>query len=111
MPLILYLAFAIAGFAVIWRKLKRGHPALRAAIARIPEPFQTAIRCTTCFSYWLSLLATVLFEPLANALPGIAGIVVGWFALAFLSVTLRYVCDYLGILAKPSHGHAAHAHD
>ena len=102
MTSILILALAVAGFAHIWRKLKRNHPRLREAIGTIPEPLQTAVRCTSCFTYWLSLAAVLIVQPLPQR--GLLPLAISWMAVSALGVAFVYSLELLRGATRAHHG-------
>lgn len=93
------ISLIIAGFVVVFSKLRDQTLWLNAIIKRIPYPFSKAITCTFCFGYWLALLASIYFDPLsvwqpnlpdwgANAWP-VLRVLGGWFALGLLATFWR----------------------
>jgi hypothetical protein len=92
---------AIGSFAVIWRKLLNDAPRLRNGIkAHIPYPISRALTCGFCFTYWLSLVSLIIFNPLNGWLPPLQSVIpstlipfiylsVSWMTLGFISLLWR----------------------
>lgn len=98
---IVMAGLAIGSFAVIWRKLLNDLPRLRDSIKKyIPYPISRALVCGFCFTYWLSLVSLVVFNPLGDWLPPLQSIVpvaldpfiyisISWMILGFIALLWR----------------------
>ena len=113
-------SFTVAGIAVLWRSFLYDSAALRDGIrARLPKFFAKALTCGMCFTYWLSLLVVVVFDPLGGWLPplrfGVAPwayaplqITVSWMAIGMLSVFIRFSYAALSELVHYQVHHVNH---
>ena len=88
------LGFAVAGAAVLWRNLQESSESLRKALGALPALLGKSLTCGSCFTYWLSLFAVILFDPLSgwtlSNINELIHVLLSWFALAFVSVTFRF---------------------
>jgi hypothetical protein len=96
-------AAAIAGFAVIWRNLLQKSKSLQSFLnTNFPYFLSYALQCGSCFTYWLTLLFLVFFNPLKNwSLPvefeinktisELLMFLINWMILALVAVTMRFV--------------------
>lgn len=89
------LSLAIAGFVVVFSKLRDQTTWINAVIKRLPYPFSKAVTCTFCFGYWLSLAAALYFDPLAAWQPALPA----WGAAAWPVVRVLGAWYAVGLLA------------
>ncbi len=94
----------IGSITVIWRKLLNDLPSLREGIkAHVPYPISRALTCGFCFTYWFSLGALIVFNPLNGWLPTMQPIVpsildpfiylfISWMILGFTALLWRSLC-------------------
>lgn len=77
-------ALAVASLAVLVRNLLYNFPKAQTLLPR-------AITCGFCFTYWLSLVYVVFFDPLAGYLQNpFIQFVFSWLVLAFVTVVFRF---------------------
>lgn len=103
-------SFTIAGIAVIWRNWLHDHPAWKEYIQKYLKGFYKVLLCGSCFTYWISLLFLLIHNPLQSWIleePIIFKMAASWMALAFLSVSLRF----LYVLIQENVHRLVHAHD
>ncbi len=93
---------AIAGAAVVWRSFLYDFKWLREGIkSHTPIYIGKMLTCGTCFTYWLTLLVVIIFDPLAGWLPTqrvqlggevavLLQIVFSWMAIALIATLLRF---------------------
>lgn len=58
------ISMAVAGLAVCWRNLQNDIPALANAVGKLPYVLKKGLRCGFCSTFWFSLVAVLLVEPL-----------------------------------------------
>jgi hypothetical protein len=63
------ISLGIAGFVVVFSKLRDQTTWLNVIVKALPYPFSKAITCTFCFGYWLGLAAALYFDPLSSWQP------------------------------------------
>jgi len=89
MPEYLFLCLVVAGIATLWRNLLAMNAPLRDGVHSLP--FQKALTCGFCFSYWLSLLAIVLWQPqFGSAIPSLR-----WQFLEVLEPCIRFIASWM----------------
>ncbi len=100
---LVFISAAVASFSVIWRKLLNDLPALKRGIMeRVPSPANRALTCGFCFTYWASLAATLLFDPLAPWHPPLRSaalahteplvhVALSWMLIGFVAITFRFL--------------------
>lgn len=81
---------AVAGATILWRTIKDDHPRFKKFIVNLPL-VGPALQCGICVSYWFSLVALALVDPLPGWRPVLPydlglfepAIILGlmWFAL------------------------------
>jgi hypothetical protein len=81
---------AVSGATILWRTIKDDHPRFKAFVIGLPL-VGPALQCGICISYWFSLAALAVVDPLPGwrpALPhGLGGLEpllmlgIVWFAL------------------------------
>jgi hypothetical protein len=117
------IAAAVAGTALLWRNYRYDSEIrINGALDRLPYLLQKPITCGLCFTFWISLVATIIFFPfpaLIESLPyrlqlsepvmAFVTFFVQWFALGALSTMIVYIVD---TLFEASHylKHAVGAH-
>ena len=67
---VLLTSLAVAGAAVLWRNLSLEGSAIHEWLYNhTPKLHRRALLCGFCFTYWLALAATILFDPFHGWLP------------------------------------------
>lgn len=100
-------SLVLAGLGRIWRKLQKDIPGLKPGIHKyIPSLIARALTCSFCFTFWLSLLFVLIFNPLHNWLPtprfyltdntqAILSIFFAWMAVGTGAWIVRFIMDEL----------------
>ena len=98
LTLLFLSALAVSGAAILWRKILVDHPRLKAAIQQRMGYWSGMLLCGSCFTYWLGLAFTLLFDPLSEWsisakhiwFSRIVHYGISWMALSSLSLMLRF---------------------
>lgn len=86
------ISISVAGFAILWRNLIYDSPNLRANLKKVPNFLHIALTCGFCFTFWISLVAAILFDPFQ-----------AWqvpfriVALAPLSPLFEYIASWMAV--------------
>ncbi len=100
---IIFVAITIASWSIVWRKMLHDLPQLKQWIAKhISYPLSHAVICGFCFTYWTSLIAVLIFNPLdswqlplRSILPALIKNLIhlfaSWMIVAFVAITFRYL--------------------
>lgn len=98
------IAASTATTALIWRTLLLDHPRLLALVESTPF-IGGGLRCGFCSAVWLSLLAILLYNPLASwatQFPFLIGLGLSWLALStgvlFLRNLIAALMEGTGVL-------------
>ena len=108
-------SLVVAGIAVLWRALRMRHGNLVKFLRKHLGSFATAFLCGFCFTYWVSFIYLLFFNPLTDwQLPlrynfptNIETFILflcSWMALGFVSVTFRFIF----VLLKETVDHFTH---
>jgi hypothetical protein len=111
----------VSGAVLLWRTYRYDEEnAFNKKLDALPYLLRKPITCGLCFTFWLSLLAAIIFVPFAEWLPllqyrfalgeavsGLLNFLVSWLALGTATTFLVYVID---TFYQVSHyyKHAAH---
>ena len=100
------IVVAVAGVALLWRTYRYDSDnKFNTVLDRLPYALRKPITCGLCFTFWISLLATIIFSPFAAAIAflpyrfalggaiGVVNFLIQWFALGTAAVTVVYVVD------------------
>jgi len=89
----LYSILALAGIAVLWRKVLVDHPYIQNIIQANLGYFSNALLCGLCFTYWISLGFVLVYNPIQFQFPlhHYAQFFFSWMAVAFGAVFLRFL--------------------
>jgi hypothetical protein len=95
---LLISALAVAGAAVLWRNILENHPKLKASISNILGKADKVLLCGSCFTYWLSLVFVLIFNPLSGLVINAGNKIfqdfshcfISWMALGMMSVIIRF---------------------
>lgn len=86
----LVVCASAAMIALIWRAIMLDHPAFALRVKNIPYVIGAALYCGFCFTVWLSILATLLYNPLPKyPLP------INLLTVAFVTLILRNLAALL----------------
>jgi len=61
-------AAALAGFAVLWRNWLEDHPHWKEWIHRHFKTIGKAVTCGSCFTFWITLIFVLIFNPINDFL-------------------------------------------
>lgn len=96
----LIITSIVAGITVLWRTIKNDYPRFKAWVGNIPVVGE-ALNCGVCTSYWFSLVAVLVANPLANwhlpldfsiaPLTPLADLLAQWICLGTSVLLLRSV--------------------
>jgi|GEM_PF-2913572 len=109
-------SFSVAGTAILWRKILADHVRLKKYMQDRFGKFSQAFLCGSCFTYWLSLLFILTFDPLAEwtalnpstAGAALAHIFLSWMALSTVSLIFRFG---FVMIQEVVHHQVHHLHD
>jgi hypothetical protein len=95
-----------AALALVWRTLLLDHPRLLAFIESIPL-LGGVLRCGFCAVVWLSLFATLFYNPLASwadRFSFLVAILISWFAVSagvlFVRNLIACLMEGCGVLTE-----------
>lgn len=97
---------ALAGISVLWKNTLTDFPRLEPVIRAKLGGFSKLLLCGPCFTYWISLAAVCVLDPLAGwdlprrfalAFPyeQLTRFALAWFALGFVAILFRITYLYL----------------
>ncbi len=90
---------AIAGLAIIWRNWLIDHKQFSSFLKKIPF-LGKALTCGSCFTYWISLLALTIYNPIKDwpilsynnvYINFLFTLLFQWMAISFGAVFLRFI--------------------
>ena len=104
-----FLSLALAGMGKIWSKLQKDFPNFKIFIKKLPSLKSHALCCSFCFTFWLSLLFVLLFNPLNNWIPlprfdisnewiVVISIFFSWMIIGTGAWIARFIMDELQLL-------------
>jgi hypothetical protein len=102
--------FSIAGFTIIWRNWIEDHNSYKKIIEQKLGSYKKILLCGSCFTYWITLLFILIYNPIDNWKPAdfnIINIFMSWMALAYISVFLRFTY----VLVQQSVHNLVHTHN
>lgn len=103
----LFAISAVAGTSVLWRNWLVQHVSVEAKIKTTLGRYANVLVCGSCFTYWLSLAASLLSPALRNLITDPLSLLALWMSVSYGSVLLRFT--YVLIQEKVSI--LVHAHD
>lgn len=105
----LIMVSATASLALIWRALLLDHPLLLARVQSVPF-IGGALQCGFCSALWLSLVAVLIYNPLAPWGAGMHPFIalgISWLAVGAWVLILRnttaLLMEAVGVLAHQHH--------
>jgi len=120
------LAMSVAEIGMIWRALVTDNASLKSGLEKIlPHLAFEAVTCSFCLTFWLSLAAAILFDPLRGFLPPLRlefisaarlplQIVFTWMVLGTATLAVRTLAEQLfritAVLACIVKNHPLHKH-
>lgn len=94
----IFIISALAGFAILWRNWLVDHPSWKQWIFINLKSTHKILTCGSCFSYWISLLVILIWNPLfllfSFILKTESYIIISlfsWMSLSFGVVSLRFL--------------------
>jgi len=96
------ITIAVAGTSILWKNLLGHTPSVAKFVNKIPYPIDHALRCGFCITYWMALVAVIIFNPLSFWEPSIRfeileplksflHLFVSWFSIGILAAILRFI--------------------
>ena|SRR5258708_4715315 len=98
----IFSILAIAGIAVLWRSLLADHASIKEWLIRHVPLLKPSLACGTCFTYWLTLLFVLIFDPLHGWLPPLRfalpspldwlfSLGLSWMAVSMGALVIRFI--------------------
>lgn len=100
----------LAGLGRIWAKLQKDLPFIKEFIKnKLHHLLAHALTCSFCFTFWLSLIFVLFFDPLVGWMPvnrieiniiweQFLKILFSWMAVGTTSWIIRFIMDELQML-------------
>jgi len=86
---------SVAGFTVIWRNWINDHPKYKIKIENILGSYKKVLLCGSCFTYWISLIFTIINNPLksmwGDSMYSGFYFIASWMALSYGAVFARFL--------------------
>lgn len=110
-------ATSLAGTAVLWRNWLQDHPSWKDRLQKDLGIIAKALTCGSCFTFWITLIFVLIFDPLgvflfqtmpmASIFP--ASYLIQWMALGWGAIFLRFLYIFLqesvSAMVHGGHGH------
>lgn len=102
---IFLFSLAIAGIGRLWIKIQKDFPGLTSWIKKtLPELLVKAITCSLCFTYWLTFLLVLFFNPLLGWSPSVRTeapeylinflyFFLSWMSIGTMAWIIRFIID------------------
>lgn len=106
----LFSSLVLAALGRIWKKFLKDFPTLKIFVKnKLPELISRALCCSFCFTFWISLMFVLLFNPLHDWLPMFRfnylnnftffiSIFFSWMILGSGAWIIRFLMDELQLL-------------
>lgn len=86
----LILTTTVTGVSLIWRTIKDDHPAFKAWVRGLPMVGES-LSCGVCVSYWFSLIAVAIVNPITDWVPTL------WHPLSPLSGMFVFIAGWITV--------------
>jgi hypothetical protein len=96
----LFTISAVAGASVLWRNWLVQHASVEEKIKAVLGAYANVLVCGSCFTYWLSLAASLFSPALRDLITDPVSFIALWMSVSYGSVLLRF--SYVLIQEKVS---------